>query len=550
MGRRTKNLIVLFFFFLVSIPLVWSFFTPGYFQTHDGDFFLMRLIEFDKVFRAGQIPPRWAPDLNHGYGLPVFNFFYPGYLYIGELFRLLNFSYTGSLKTIFVLSFPFSAFGMYLFVNKIMGKLAGIISGLFYLYAPYRLLDVYVRGQIGEILALTIAPYLFWVILSLSSDKYRRSLLLIGTFLVGLFFISHNITTMVFSLVIFGYLIFLFFQNRAKNLFRKYVILFLCGFCFSAFFVLPALLEKQNVILGQHIAVDYQGQFPTIKQLIYSPWGYGYSQIGTNDGISFQLGVAHLLSLLITIICLGITMVKSLKKIDFTSKNLLFFMGITLISIFFTLEISKPIWKIVPYLSQVQFPWRLNVLTIFSLSVLAGGLTLSKVKYLLPILLILLFMNVRNYSRPGYFERYTDKDYFNNYLLYRGTGSLTDEVVPMWVEKKPSNESKEKISILSGQAKLTDLTDKGISQKGKIEVISDKAVLETNTTYYPGWEVKIDNRQVVTRIGRPYGTILSEVPQGNHEIKVEFKETSLRIFSNLLFCAGLIMLTVALIVLK
>lgn len=550
MGRRTKNLIILFLFLLVSIPLVWSFFTSGYFQTHDGDFFIIRLIEFDKVFRAGQIPPRWAPDLNYGYGLPVFNFFYPGYLYIAELFRFINFSYTDSLKTIFVLSFPLSAFGMYLFVNKIMGKSAGIISGLFYLYAPYRLLDVYVRGQIGEILAMTIVPYLFWVIISISLVKYRRSLLFIGAFLIGLFFISHNIMTMIFTVVIFGYIIFLFSQNKTQNFPRKYFILFLCGFCLSAFFVLPALLEKQNVVLGQHIAVDYQEHFPTIKQLIYSPWGYGYSGSNINGGMSFQIGVSHLLALLMITVYLGIILIKSRKVINFADKNLIFFMVIAFISIFLTLEISKPIWEIIPYISQIQFPWRLNALTIFALSVLAGGLLRSKLKYSLPILLIILFFNVRNYCRPGYFERFTDKDYLNNYLLYRGTGSLTDEVLPIWVEKKPGFEPSEKINVLSGQAVLSDYKDNSISKEGKVEVKTEKAVLEMNTTYYPGWKVLIDNYQVLTSIGKPYGTILFEVPKGNHEIKTEFKETPLRVFANLLFFAGLLLLTVVLIVLK
>lgn len=549
MGRRTINLTIFIFFVLAAIPLVWSLFAPGYFQTHDGDYFIIRLIEFDKVFKAGQIPPRWAPDLNYGYGLPVFNFFYPGYLYLGEILRFFNFSYTDSLKFLFIISFPLSAFGMYLFANKIFGRLPGIVSGLFYLFAPYRLLDVYVRGQIGEIMALTIIPYIFWIIVSIS-DKNHRRFLILDSLLLGLFLISHNIMVMIFMVVLLSYLLFLLFHQKFRIFLRQYWLLFLLGFCFSAFFVLPAIFEKQNVILGQQIAVNYQDHFPAAWQLVYSPWGYGYSEKGISDGMSFQIGVAHLAVFLLILFSLGAWILRLKKNISFEYRNIIFFFGTAVISIFLTLEISKPIWEVVPYLPQVQFPWRLNALTVFSLSIAAGGLMRFKFKYLLPVLLIVLFINVRNYCRPGYFERYNDKDYLNNYSLYRGSSSIADEFFPIWVEKKPGIVPEQKINTISGQAAVLDYKDKTVSQEEKIEVKTEKALIEVNTTYYPGWKILVNNRQVPISIGKPYGTILFEVPQGIQEIHVFFQETSLRSLSNFLFLAGILLSVVALIVLK
>jgi hypothetical protein len=342
----------------------------------------------------------------------------------------------------------------------------------------------------------------------------------------------------------------LIMHRKFRSFLRKYLLLFGIGFCFAAFFILPALLEKQNVILGQHIVVNYYEQFPSINQLIYSRWGYGFSEIGLEDGMSFQIGVAHLISFLLTIIFLGYVILKKRKSLSFQNQNLIFFAGTTLLSVFLTLEISKPIWEAIPFLPQIQFPWRLNALTVFALSILAGGLRHSLFKYLLPILLLILLLNIRNYTKPSYFLRYFDKFYFNSATLYRGANSTANEFLPVWVDEQPGNLTSSKFNILSGEAKLFDYVDSSISQKTKIEVKTKSALLEVNTAYYPGWEIIIDNKLVPAKIGKPHGTILFEVPQGNHEIMVRFQETPLRLFSNILFLVGFLLLITALIVLK
>ncbi len=66
-------LLVAFFALLGSFPLLHS----GLFPTHDGEYHVIRFYEFDKVLRDGNLYPRWAPDLNNGYGVPLFNYVYP-----------------------------------------------------------------------------------------------------------------------------------------------------------------------------------------------------------------------------------------------------------------------------------------------------------------------------------------------------------------------------------------------------------------------------------------------------------------------------------------
>ncbi|GAF99922.1 unnamed protein product, partial [marine sediment metagenome] len=124
---------------------------------HD-DMQIMRIFELDKCFQDGQIPCRWVPDLGYSYGYPLFNYYPPLPYYLGELFYLLGFSLINSVKLLFGLGFILSGIFMYLLAREFWGNLGGFLAGIFYIYAPYHAVDVYVRGAMGEHWALVCFP--------------------------------------------------------------------------------------------------------------------------------------------------------------------------------------------------------------------------------------------------------------------------------------------------------------------------------------------------------------------------------------------------------
>jgi hypothetical protein len=72
---------------------------------------------------------------------------------------------------------------------------------------------------------------------------------------------------------------------------------FLLGLGLSAFIWAPALAARQYAAINR--AVEgygrYSNHFVYLHQLFYSPWGYGLSVPGPEDGMSFALGWSHLL---------------------------------------------------------------------------------------------------------------------------------------------------------------------------------------------------------------------------------------------------------------
>src|SRR3989344_346463 len=140
--------------FLVTIPVLLPYAKSGYFTTHDGEWAVVRLADMYRTVRDLQIPARYSGYLNAGYGYPLFNFAYPIPYYVGLIPLILNAGFVGSIKLLFALSVPLSAFCMFLLSRKLWkNEWAGLVSAIVYVYAPYRMVDLFVRGSIGESLS-------------------------------------------------------------------------------------------------------------------------------------------------------------------------------------------------------------------------------------------------------------------------------------------------------------------------------------------------------------------------------------------------------------
>ena len=136
--------------FLLLIPAFFFLLRPGeYWNMHD-DMQVIRQLEMEKCFKDGQIPCRWSPDLGYGYGYPLFNYYPPLPYLVGEIFRVFGFSFIAAVKLTAIAQILLSALAMYICAGAIFGSLGGALSALFYTYAPYRNLNIYVRGAMNE----------------------------------------------------------------------------------------------------------------------------------------------------------------------------------------------------------------------------------------------------------------------------------------------------------------------------------------------------------------------------------------------------------------
>ena len=205
-------LIILFASILASLPIA----KPGLYTIHD-DQQVARLFVFDQALKAGQFPVRWVDGLGFGFGYPLF-VFYPPFVYmLGEIFHLLGFGFIDSVKIVFFLGIFGSGLAMYIFARELFGKLPGAVSALFYMFVPYRALDIYIRGALAESFSFVWLPLILWSFWKLTSTGKKKYLLLSSAFL-ALLMITHNLIFLPFMLILPFYLLFLILNSQDKRL--------------------------------------------------------------------------------------------------------------------------------------------------------------------------------------------------------------------------------------------------------------------------------------------------------------------------------------------
>lgn len=510
-----KNLIkflpLLLIIFLTT-PLILPFLHKGFFVTHDGEWAIIRLSAFHFALRDGQLPPRWAGNLFHSFGYPVLNFNYPLPPIIGEILHLLGFSFVNSVKGVFILSIIFSGIFFYLLLNEIFKKKTiAILGTIFYLYYPFRMVDLYVRGSMGESLVFAILPLVYW-------SLYRRWLGISGLS-IALLILAHNSLALVSLPFVFFFMVFnlILKRKKQKSLLHCYMVALLIGFGLSCFFWLPALYEKQWTILRPEIITKPIEHFPSLRQLIIP-------QI--RSSLSLQLGSIHLILAAAGILFL-------FKKYN---SLVLFFIGAFLINLFFLLPISKFFWENLPLIVFVSYPWRLLVPIGFYLSIIASypfvflnnTLRLSAIF----IIFLILFFMTKDYRKSLAYINKDDMYYITN----QSTTIEGDENTPLWVKILPKNAPPQKIE-LSGEYEIKKIKSNLLEFSIKIDEPQQAMV---NTIYYPGWKVFIDGKERQIEYKNSKGVISFGLFPKDKQVKLVFQETPLRLTADIISLVSLI----------
>lgn len=518
--------------FLVILWACSSLFTQGYFTNHDGNFHIARSFHLTQELKNGQFPVRISTQAAHGYGYPIFMVFYPLPYYLTAVVNLFGLPITESWKFTNIFFTIFSVFTFYYWSKSHFSRLAALTGSVIFALAPFRILSLFVTGQIGVTASLAFIPLLFLGIDQVI-NKSRFGQVLIAVSLFGLL-TSHLITLVVFVPLIIWYLGYkLIADNKpinAKTLLPSFVL----GIGLSASFIMPLLFQINWLRMGKASMVDYKDHWVSLSQLIYSNWGYGYSKPGYQDDLSFQLGISIW-------ICLGLALtilIRTLavnRKVD--NQSIIYgsgVVGILLLSLFLMLQNSQFIWQLFPFLAYLQYPWRFLALAILAGSMLSVWvINMLNNKVLALILITLSLVNIRNYRQPWTPDRYTDQDYQQEPGLMTGSTDISWELLPVWVDKPLTNRPAT-ILATNPESQIQVIKEtKYTSTKHFLTIESSKPqLLDFNLYYLPSWNVFINGNKAQTRPS-DQGLLSVIIPQGSIDVLVELGKTPIEQMSDL-----------------
>lgn len=548
MSTKFRSFFIPILLFLLFIPSFSKLLRPGFFPMHD-DMQVMRLLQMDKCIKDGQIPCQWVPDMGYGYGYPQFIFYSPLPYYAMEGFHLAGFGFLDSVKAVFVASVVISGFGMYLLGKSLWGKRGGFISSLFYIYIPYRAVDMYVRGAVGEFWAMGFLPIILWsareVILG-----HKRAIIWLALALAALF-TSHNITALIFMPVLVGWVVFLLFSRKDSPALKtkKLKHLFfagLWGLAISSFFLLPAWFEKGFVHIETLLQgyFNYLAHFVSVGQLLFSNFfGFGTSELGPYDEISFSAGILHWILPLLLLVLL-----KYFKK-EKEFLIVLFFTAIGWISLFLIHLRSEFIWNSIDILAFLQFPWRFLTIAALAFSISVGSIAVLLPKgrsgaFFIGILIsILLIINV-SFFTPKEWIKITDEERFSGELWEKQQTISIFDYLPIYAEYPPAERAPEEPLVIDGSVEFVSGAKGTNWQKWNVDVLTDSAKVRLALFDFPGWRVWIDGEKTSIDHENELGLITISVPAGEHEISARLTNTAVRTIGNLLSVAGLVAIPV------
>jgi len=543
MKKTIIGLILIIFCFFSISPVL----QDGFFPMHD-DAQVARVVVMGKALLSGEFPVRIVRDLGYGYGYPIFNFYGPLPYYVGGMFSAIGVPGLTATKIMMICGMVLGTLAAYILGRRLFGVAGGMTSALFFTFFPYRAVQLYVRGAVGELWATSCFLIILVGLLCLGDEKRRVRGIFIGALGLAGTILSHTVLGYAgVGILSVGLVCFLLYamcvKRQIPQTFFSFCMVIVFGLAISAFFWLPAFFEMRYTNVSSVIGstADFHNHFVCLSQLWDSPWGFGGSAPGCIDGMSFKLGKIHILIFTLSLLLWIFSFKKKSKEMQ--ALMALVFIG-CFASVFFTIGLSQYLWEHIPYFSFIQYPWRFLSFAGIFLSITAGFVVYRMPNAWHSWIIFIFIALVGLFYIPLFQPQYT---YWRNVsdfeqkedIRYRAS-LVSDEYLPPDIPK-PQNENEAMAGRISQNDTVSVKTLWENETGGEYEIDAKKTYdLRIRLAYFPGWTFSVNGKKVTPAIER--GMPIIVLSEGASKVRMEFQNTFIRILANWISFAGCIML--------
>ncbi|MEA3345333.1 MAG: 6-pyruvoyl-tetrahydropterin synthase-related protein [Chloroflexota bacterium] len=577
---------------------------PGFLSTRaggDSPFLLIRLDQLVRNLRAGVFPVRWMPDAAYGLGYPFFNYYAALPYYLAAGLVLWGWGPIAALKITQAIGFLASGAAMYILGRCVFQRRASaLLAAVAYVYAPFHLVNVYMRGDsLSEFYAFVWYPLLGWALLRLRERASAGNVLLLGAAYGGLI-LTHNISALIATPVVIAYALLLLSDGDFGVNRRKFLLAGLAGgllgLGLSSWFWLSAFLERDLVQLQEmttgyfHFAGHFRG-----ADLIQRHWLFDYTTGGDHTPFCMGLIQALLSGLGSLALIGGWVKRRRIAPHPFGYRQGAFALFLLLFTTWCITPLSRLLWEHLPLLELAQFPWRfLSLQAVFAALLtgcLAEGLALPspacapvpartcagtgdwvqadraqwtgkrRADWWVALLLSGMMMaaalgNLRpEWMAIGEGDVTPDRLRLYEYFTSNIGTTVRWEYLPRWVETRPFTSAvflnhgrKPPPMALEGEMSEAHLLDSGPTwEMWNIAVTSPEARLAFHTHYFPGWRATVDGSPHPLSPVEGWGTIGLSLPRGRHRVVLRLGRTPLRWAGELISLLALIAAAVLLV---
>jgi hypothetical protein len=541
----------------------------------DGAFHLFRAVQLGALIDLGHFFPRWAPHMAQGYGFPFFNFYAPLSSYLVVLLHQFGLDYPAALKLAFGLALWGAGSAACLFARAVWGERAGLAAGTAYLFAPYLAYDALFRGNFAETLAFVWPPLVLWGLhwaVARGPWPVARPLrdagrLLPSALCFAALILTHNLFALIVTPLLGGYLALLAWRRRSGRMLAAGGLALALGIGLTAYFWLPALAER-SFIHSERLLVrpifTWDTNFISPAELLAPPRAADPALL--NPSPPRALGLATVLLCLPAPILAVWPAGRRLRRTSTASHQSPGPLGFDFWSVAFfglavcayggmALPVSAPVWRLLPPLELVQFPWRMLGPAALCAAVLVGA-SVNALERLLPapltpgpasLALVLIVAGNLSWWYPRYCA--APAGTLAAMLDYeRATGTLgttaKGEYLPRAAEGVPADAAlaqsiagglePARLAVAQGAVDVTPVDIHDPLDARYTVAASTPATLIYQQFWYPGWQVLVDDVPVPVQPAAGTGLIQFTLPapppgtDGTHTLRVRFGSTPLR----------------------
>jgi len=501
---------------------------------------------FMKAFSEGDSYPRWTDESNLGLGAPLFVLYPPLTSYGAAAASWLAGSVFSGMKLLFFVVAALTALAFYWLAREWIGPgVPAALAAALYLLLPYHVLDMYYRFALQETTSFIFFPLILLFARRTMEGGRRGAFAGLALSYAGLLF-THIVSSYTFSLFLGPWL--LWEARRRWATLARPVLAMACGAGLSTVTLLPAAVEKSfaNVAWVREMPNgDYRINF-IFKDPVLPILGF-------KDPVKPPvLKSAHSQLLLAGLAALAA--LAWLPRDDRRRRDAAALAVISGAAYLIQLEISTPIWEIVPELPTIQFPFRFQTLQVLAAPLLAGialhaagsapaggsrpvkvaskdpaRAPLLAIAPILGLLGLAAGLNLLLAWQTAHLKPFIYDEEMNS------TPGVTGWIEPSWtpVEFTIYKTFKwrpvrlPRWSFLEGQGQVQVLT--WVSSRRLLEVSSAAGgTVMLGSFWFPGWTGWLDGTPLELRPASVYGTVTFKVPPGTHTVEMRFEATPLR----------------------
>ncbi len=530
-----KRLFIGFILFIISLLLCLDLFiSKGRPSTFDGPTHLANIAQFHKALQSGDFPVRWMDGFGN-YGMPMGIIVQQTTTYLGSLLTFLTHDIFLSYNLVFLIGAFLSVYFLYFFLKLHFSEEAAFIGVVLFNFAPYRIINIYIRGALPEFFSHVFFSIIFIGLHQFIKQKKQWGLLSLLIGFVGILF-THPFTIIIGAFLWVPYTIYLIWENRTfaylrSNLFSLLLTaLFIFGI--SAFYIIPLSFEIKYFYYGtgSHFI---PGNYLSLTNYLGDQWYYFYKNDIEVRGQVIHLGLMETIIILLS----GLYLFFSKSK----HKNFLKWLLLSSIFlIFFTTRYADSIFRQINFLGNIQHNWRMFTSIVF-IAPFALAFLSDKIKtkaFFIPIiLLIVIFRFPQLYGKNYVFES-QNKYYWTKLNLH---GNIMNTIWTGPTQDYPVK--KVKGEIIEGKGKIIKRTEHNSWRKYEINADTDVRVADY-TFYFPGWKAFVDSKEVLIEFQdmNYRGVITYKVPKGKHTVLVKFTDTKVRLLANMISLSSLVAL--------